>query len=92
MKRSYSGSGERVSIANLKAKLAHYLRKVRLGEEVIVTDHRRPVAKIVQLETEGLDVVRANGSFAEVADTKFAPLKGVQVDSLSQLMKERGER
>ncbi len=92
MKRSHSGGGEKVSIANLKAKLAYYLRKVRLGEEVIVTEHKRPVAKIVQLEPEGLDIIRAKGSFAEVADTKLEPLDHEKVDSLSHLLKERGNR
>jgi prevent-host-death family protein len=36
----------RVSISELKAKLSEYLESVRAGEEVIVTDRGRPVARI----------------------------------------------
>ena len=36
----------RVSISELKAKLSEYLESVRVGEEVIVTDRGRPVARI----------------------------------------------
>ena len=36
----------RVSISELKARLAEYLEAVRAGEEVIVTDRGRPVARI----------------------------------------------
>jgi prevent-host-death family protein len=36
----------RASISELKAKLSEYLESVRAGEEVIVTDRGRPVARI----------------------------------------------
>lgn len=36
----------RVAISELKAKLSEYLEAVRAGEEVIVTDRGRPVARI----------------------------------------------
>ena len=36
----------RVSISELKAKLSEYLESVRAGEEVVVTDRGRPVARI----------------------------------------------
>lgn len=36
----------RVSISQLKARLSEYLEAVRAGEEVIVTDRGRPVARI----------------------------------------------
>ncbi|MGH7476968.1 MAG: type II toxin-antitoxin system Phd/YefM family antitoxin [Longimicrobiales bacterium] len=34
------------SIAELKARLSHYLRLVRRGEEIVVTDRGRPVARL----------------------------------------------
>lgn len=37
---------KRVPISELKAKLSEYLDSVRAGEEVIVTDRGRPVARI----------------------------------------------
>ena len=43
---------ERVSIGRLKARLSEYLRRVRAGEGVVVTDRGKPVARLVGLEGE----------------------------------------
>ena len=37
------------NIANLRDRLTQYLREVRAGEEIIVCDRKRPIAKIVPL-------------------------------------------
>jgi prevent-host-death family protein len=37
----------RTSSSRLKAKLGQYLRAVRAGKEVVVTDRDRPVARLV---------------------------------------------
>lgn len=34
------------SVSTLKASLSAYLRQVKAGEEVLVTEHGRPVAKL----------------------------------------------
>lgn len=39
----------RVAISELKAKLSEYLKAVRAGEEVIVTDRGKPVARIAPM-------------------------------------------
>ena len=41
---------ERVSIGLLKARLSEYLRRAKAGEDVVVTDRGRPVARLVALE------------------------------------------
>jgi prevent-host-death family protein len=38
-----------VSVRDLKNRLSEYLRRIGQGEEVIVTSHRRPVARLVPL-------------------------------------------
>ena len=38
------------SIATFKAKLSQILRQILKGEEVIVTDHNRPVAKVISVQ------------------------------------------
>ena len=44
-----------VNIAELKNRLSHYLRQVREGDEILIRDRNRPVAKIVPLsETDDL--------------------------------------
>ena len=43
------GSVRSTNIANLRNRLTHYLREVRAGEEIVVRDRQRPIAKIVPL-------------------------------------------
>ncbi len=38
---------ESAGVAQLKARLSEYLARVRAGEEVLVTDRGRPVARLV---------------------------------------------
>ena len=45
-----------VQIAELKNKLSAYLNVVRAGEEVIVNDRKVPIAKIVPLGIDDLDL------------------------------------
>jgi len=42
-----------VSIAELKNKLSAYLGRVREGEEILIRDRQRPIAKIIPLATSG---------------------------------------
>ena len=42
------------NIAQLRDRLTQYLREVRAGEEIIIRDRQRPIAKIVPL-TEHAD-------------------------------------
>ena len=53
-----------VGVAKLRASLSEYLRYVKEGEEVLVTERGRPIAKIVPYTLEGdedqhrLDLIR----------------------------------
>lgn len=44
-----------VNIAELKNRLSAYLDQVREGEEILIRDRNRPVAKIVPLSLDDLD-------------------------------------
>ena len=44
-----------VNIAELKNRLSHYLDKVRGGEEILVKDRKKPIARIVPLAS-GIDL------------------------------------
>jgi prevent-host-death family protein len=44
------------TMAKLKASLSEFLASVRAGEEVVVTDRGRPVARIVPYEPSGSEV------------------------------------
>lgn len=41
-----------VNIAELKARLSAHIRRVRAGEEVLVCDRNKPVARIVPCQLE----------------------------------------
>lgn len=41
-----------VNIAELKNRLSTYLERVREGEEIIIRDRRKPIAKIVPLASD----------------------------------------
>ncbi|HEX2344555.1 MAG TPA: type II toxin-antitoxin system prevent-host-death family antitoxin [Vicinamibacterales bacterium] len=43
------------NIADLRNRLTQYLQEVRAGEEIIVRDRQRPIAKIVPFSVEGDD-------------------------------------
>jgi prevent-host-death family protein len=40
------------NIAELRDRLTQYLREVRAGEEIIIRDRQRPIAKIVPLSVD----------------------------------------
>lgn len=43
------------NIADLRNRLTQYLREVRAGEEIIVRDRQRPIAKIVPFTVDDED-------------------------------------
>lgn len=52
----HSGHMVVTSIASLKASLSEFLAGVKAGEEVVVTDRGRPVARIVPYAPGGADL------------------------------------
>ena len=49
-----------VNVAELKDKLSAYLHRVRAGEEIVIRDRNLPVAKIVPLGTDEMDLEEAS--------------------------------
>ena len=45
-----------INIAGLKASLSEFLAGVKAGEEVVVTDRGRPIARIVPYEPGGAEL------------------------------------
>ncbi len=41
------------AVAELKAQLSRYLRRVKAGEEILVTDRGAPIARLVPIERGG---------------------------------------
>ena len=93
---------QRVSIGTLKARLSEYLRQVKAGQAVVVTDRGEPVARLVGLEGETAlegraeDLVRSGLARRPVQplDPGFltAPRPSDPVGrSLEMVLEERGE-
>jgi prevent-host-death family protein len=84
---------ERVGVTELKAHLSRYLRAVEAGEVIEVTDHGRPIVRMVPLrqEAEPFTIRPALRPFSEIRDRRFESL-GLPVNSTDLLLEERGRR
>lgn len=82
-----------VKIAELKNHLSEHLRAVEAGDEIVVTDRNRPIAKIIphsRLERR-LRISEPKRSFASVRDKRFPAAKW-KIRSTDLLLEERQKR
>lgn len=79
-----------VAVAELKAHLSKYLKLARSGKEVVITDHKTPVAKILPFHS-GLGLISARQPPSRIHRHAALPATG-EMDSLSLLMEDRGRR
>jgi prevent-host-death family protein len=81
-----------VKIAELKDKLSEHLRAVEAGEEVIVTDRNRPIARIIPVQTAGpsLSIDEPSAPFETVRARKW-PAARWRLSATELLDAERGE-
>ncbi|MFN0061468.1 MAG: type II toxin-antitoxin system Phd/YefM family antitoxin [Myxococcaceae bacterium] len=79
-----------VNVAKLKAELSRYLRFAQRGQEITVTDHQHPVAKLVPIEqrSKRLTVRPALRSVKDLAKIRIPPAT-VKTDSLAALLEDR---
>lgn len=63
------------NISSLKARLSHYLRGVKQGEELIVTDGNLPIAKIVPLPNSesNLQIREPETTYHAILKSGFKP-------------------
>ena len=69
-----------VSASQFKAKMGRYMRAVQGGEEVVVTDRDRPVARLVPFERRDAGELRV----ASPRDPAAPPLGELEVRGLRQ--------
>lgn len=71
-----------IGVAELKARLSAYLDKVKAGEEVVVTEHGRPVARLVPVFS---DAERSNARLQRlVRSGAVLPARGPMPAELHQ--------
>jgi prevent-host-death family protein len=95
------GKAQKVGARELKTRLGRYLRRVRAGETLIITDRGEPIAelrpihqaghtveaKLRQMESEGL-IIRGNGT--PLPAFKPRRIKGKPLsDTLIEMRKDR---
>jgi prevent-host-death family protein len=82
-----------VNIATLKAELAKYLRLVKNGTSVTITEHRHPIAKLVPINEE-LTPTESSLSFAAAVKglRRIPGLKNLGDEALELLREDRNKR
>lgn len=78
-----------VGIAELKAKLSHYLHAVRAGDRITVTDRDKPVATLSPYRSEEPLRVRKPQPGCSLADLDFGPPVETDIDIVELLLEER---
>jgi prevent-host-death family protein len=83
---------ERVSVATLKSKLSQYLEAVQKGQEIIVTSHQHPVARLLPLEKSpaareiAAPAIRPISSLRKIKGTRL------KFDPVEYLLEDRRRR
>jgi len=80
-----------VSVATLKGNLSGYLAAVKKGQEILVTSHRHPIARIVPIKdaVTDLGIIPARKPVSSVKNLKGVRLKA---DLLADLLADRRRR
>jgi prevent-host-death family protein len=76
----------RVGVRDLKARLSEYLRHVKSGQTIVITEHGRPVGRLLPAEQaleEHLEVLQAAGMVA---------WNGRKLGAISPAAVNRGDR
>ena len=82
----------RVGVAELKNHLSRHLRSVEAGQTIEVTDHDRPIARLVPIESNTRLLVRPPlRPFSEICDRVYEPANW-PVSSLDLLLEDRRRR
>ena len=83
---------KQVGVADLKNNLSRYLRSVEAGQEIEVTDHERPIARLLPIERKSKLVIRpASRPFSEIAHKRYEPLN-LPISSTELLRQDRDIR
>jgi prevent-host-death family protein len=82
----------RAGVAELKANLSAYLRRVKQGETITVMDRNAPVAKLVGVDAHAGSALRVRSARASLATLEQPRRLRTRADIVALLLEERGER
>ena len=80
-----------VSVAVLKQQLSHYLHQVEGGEEVVVTAHSRPVARVTPIVPGSLRIRKPTADISALRRLKGATLSSGRT-AVDLLIEDRARR
>jgi len=85
---------ERVSVAELKSRLSHYLREVRAGRSFVVTSRDIPVATLGPFDLDDLDDLESIPADpnAEPIGTPVLGYPATDIDAVELLRRDRDDR
>lgn len=83
---------KRVGVAELKNGLSRHLREVEGGETLEITDHDRPIARLVPIEHSTRLLIREPlKPFSEIAHKRYPPAR-LPISSTELLRQDRDLR
>ena len=81
-----------VKIAEFRNRLSTYLKKVRQGAEVVITDRDTPIGRLVPYEKgdeeEPFEMIPPKRGWGRLAKMKFTPVK-MDYDIVEDLLADR---
>lgn len=81
-----------VKIAEFRNRLSTYLKKVRQGAEVVITDRDTPIGRLVPYEkdndVEPFEMIEPKNGWGQLAKMKFTPVK-MDYDIVEDLLTDR---
>jgi prevent-host-death family protein len=84
-----------VKIGEFRNRLSAYLRKVRNGAELVISDRETPIGRLVPVdsavENEPIELTEPAQGYQGLAALKFPPLSP-EVDAVEMLLRERRRR
>ena len=84
-----------VKIADLRNRLSDYLRKVRKGHEVVISDRETPIARLIPFDRpvakSALDILEPPKGYEGLSKLNFPPLSR-PVHATEELLAERRRR
>jgi prevent-host-death family protein len=83
---------KQVGVADLKNNLSRHLRSVEAGQAIEVTDHDRPIARLIPIESKArLELRPPQRPFSEIRD-KVYPTSDLGIDYVELLLEDRRKR
>lgn len=80
-----------VNVATLKQKLSEYLRRVEEGDEIVVTSHRRNIARMIPEPDTGVRIRRPVQSLKRLAAVQGVAAKA-GYSAVESLLRDRSTR